>query len=422
MIYIHGGSFIFSYGSGNPFFKANEFARKNVITVAFNYRLGLFGFLASQSLKGNYGLQDQSLLMKWVARNIKSFGGNPDKVTLAGQSAGAMSIGLHLISKETMNAKKPLFHQVIMESNPLSYSYLNRSEWSTMASYVYKGLGCAVGDNACLRSVPASSILALYGTIPSVNLLDSLIDFPPLVEKGDLFPQQPYIGLVTGKYAKDVKILAGFNEYEGTSFIYGRFDALDQLTYNYAIQSLFGASAAAIIGYNYPWTPSVSDGRVLLSEQLTDVGFACPLLQALQGAAASKGSAKIYVYEYTHTNQNNATYPGTEACNQIACHASETPYVFETLNVAGYTPTAEEAKLSNGMNNAWGNFVRNGNPNEISTAESYPIYTVKYPVVPDSETVKLVTLDTVPNSVHTVYSRTAQCGLWALSGLYPSST
>lgn len=98
MVFIHGGSFL--TGSGN-IYRAGYLLQKDIILVTLNYRLGILGFLTTGNLiaPGNFGLKDQVMALKWIRRNIRSFGGDPNKVTLFGQSAGGVSVNLHAISR-----------------------------------------------------------------------------------------------------------------------------------------------------------------------------------------------------------------------------------------------------------------------------------------------------------------------------------
>jgi carboxylesterase type B len=139
LLWIYGGAFL--HGStGRPEYIGDVLAAKNVVVVSCNYRLGALGFLVSTAdgLYGNYGLNDQKLAMQWVQDHIRNFGGDPDRVTLFGESAGAMSIGLHLLDQHQniLNARhsnfnfrpaKPrkLFHAVILQSNPFGYKYVS---------------------------------------------------------------------------------------------------------------------------------------------------------------------------------------------------------------------------------------------------------------------------------------------------------
>ena len=122
MVFIHGGYFVFGAGS-LPLYDGSYLAASgDVVVVTLNYRLGALGFLAvpELGLTGNYGILDQRLALRWVAENIAAFGGDPRKVTIFGESAGAMSVGLHLFS---IPANRDRFRAAIMESNPLAIPY-----------------------------------------------------------------------------------------------------------------------------------------------------------------------------------------------------------------------------------------------------------------------------------------------------------
>lgn len=108
-------------------YHGHELAKRGVIVVSCNYRVGVMGFMVSKSdgLFGNYGLEDQRMAIQWVHDHIHNFGGDPSRVTLFGESAGAMSIGMHLLDQERRGqyqlSKKLLFHGVVLQSNPMGY-------------------------------------------------------------------------------------------------------------------------------------------------------------------------------------------------------------------------------------------------------------------------------------------------------------
>ena len=113
-VWVHGGSF--EQGLGDcALYNGTDFATRGVVSVVINYRLGALGFMASESMAGNYGLLDQKIALEWTKNNIQGFNGNPEAVTLGGQSAGGMSVGAHL----TAESATGLFHYAVMESNPL---------------------------------------------------------------------------------------------------------------------------------------------------------------------------------------------------------------------------------------------------------------------------------------------------------------
>lgn len=131
LVWFYGGAFIHG-GSAKLEYNGQYLSEKGVVVVSFNYRLGALGFLVSvrDGLYGNYGLEDQRVALEWISTNIKMFGGDPSKITLFGESAGAMSIGLHFLQRshskdESVLVSHPIhratFHRVIMQSNPLGY-------------------------------------------------------------------------------------------------------------------------------------------------------------------------------------------------------------------------------------------------------------------------------------------------------------
>src|SRR5262245_19930359 len=164
MVFIHGGYFVFGAGS-LPIYDGSYLAASgNVVVVTLNYRLGSLGFLAvpELGLTGNYGILDQRMALQWVADNIAAFGGDPGKVTIFGESAGAMSVGLHLFS---IPADRDRFRAAIMESNPLAIPYPSLSaqveaKWEGFKSALcFEGNipNCAL-DLAALRALPLSLI------------------------------------------------------------------------------------------------------------------------------------------------------------------------------------------------------------------------------------------------------------------------
>ena len=158
MVWIHGGGFVI--GSGSSVLQGPGFLMDHdVVVVSINYRLGIFGFLSleTEDAPGNLGLWDQRMALVWVRKNIAYFGGNPNKVTIFGESAGSMSVNFHLLSPQS----RGLFHQAIMQSGTAisSYTNLNKSP-SHYSRSVAEKLGCGKSDNVlkCLQDVPAKTL------------------------------------------------------------------------------------------------------------------------------------------------------------------------------------------------------------------------------------------------------------------------
>src|SRR5262245_53355247 len=173
MVFIHGGFFVFGAGS-LPLHDGSYLAASgNVVVVTLNYRLGALGFLAvpELGLTGNYGILDQREALRWVAENIAAFGGDPGKVTIFGESAGAMSVGLHLFS---IPADRGRFRAAIMESNPLAIPYPSLLAQVELKWQVFKGALCFEGnipnctfDVAALRALPLALIETADGDYQS---------------------------------------------------------------------------------------------------------------------------------------------------------------------------------------------------------------------------------------------------------------
>jgi para-nitrobenzyl esterase len=121
LIWIYGGAFLHG-GASRPYYYGHRLAAKGVVVVSFNYRVGALGFLVSSSdgVFGNSGLYDQKMAIEWVNDHISNFGGDPSRITLFGESAGAMSVALHMLNNPH-NSSKCLFRSIILQSNPLGY-------------------------------------------------------------------------------------------------------------------------------------------------------------------------------------------------------------------------------------------------------------------------------------------------------------
>src|SRR5262245_10120306 len=173
MVFIHGGYFVFGAGS-DPLYDGSYLAASgNVVVVTLNYRLGALGFLAvpELGLTGNYGIMDQGMALQWVGENIAAFGGDPFKVTIFGESAGAMSVGLHLFS---IPANRDRFRAAIMESNPLAIPYPSLLSQVEAKWQEFRDALCFEGnfpsctfDLAALRALPLSLIETADGDYES---------------------------------------------------------------------------------------------------------------------------------------------------------------------------------------------------------------------------------------------------------------
>ena len=198
MFWIHGGAY--TQGLGNcALYNGTSFAEQGVITVVINYRLGAMGFMASKSQTGNYGMLDQRMALQWVQDNIKGFGGDPTRVTAAGQSAGAMSVATHLVSPQS----KGLFSKAIMESNCLGMPYHTRESAGNNADAMAGYMKCDNDDIACLKSKTMAEVLDAQANAIKMDrktLFINFLPFAPMVEEGGELPKQPLDAMAVGEF------------------------------------------------------------------------------------------------------------------------------------------------------------------------------------------------------------------------------
>jgi carboxylesterase type B len=175
MIWVYGGAFLHG-GANKPEYEGAQLARRGVIIVSLNYRLGALGFLVStvDGLYGNYGLADQKMAMMWVKQNIMSFGGDPNRVTVFGESAGAMSLGLHILDQHQRQQRQrrmrepqsSLFQAAILQSNPFGYRFRSVAVANFLGTEFKERLDCE--DLRCLQSESADELIHVQDTLMAV--------------------------------------------------------------------------------------------------------------------------------------------------------------------------------------------------------------------------------------------------------------
>lgn len=217
-VFIHGGSFEFG-SAGIPFFNSSRLASsQGIVVFTFNYRLGVLGFFQCS----NVGIKDQIMALQWVRDNALHFGADPSAVTLAGESAGAYSVFLHL----TLPASVGLFSRAVVESHILRVPMRSRdvsAKWSSdWCSKVGCGSGCA---SECVRNASISNVIGAQDEtmVYSLDVASMILSWLPCVD-GDLIPMQMYEAIYThGGMHSQVPLLIGTNEGEGWMFISALF-------------------------------------------------------------------------------------------------------------------------------------------------------------------------------------------------------
>src|SRR5262245_41195734 len=351
MVWIHGGGF--AAGSVTlPRLDGTNLARRGVVVVSINYRLGALGFLAHPMLSresehgvsGNYGLLDQIAALRWIHENIASFGGNPENVTLFGSSAGASSQGFLMVSP----LARGLFHRAITQS--LGSSLAGPKPRLRVPYYGFpaaeaRGLTIA-RDIATLRSLSAEEVLA---QLPNTNAETLGPSYVPLVD-GYVVPDDPGVLLGTNKQSK-VPLLIGHNADEGLFFAPNLPKSLAD--YRAFVRARFPAELVDQVLARYR---AATDAQVPVAAPLLDGESRLVAPTVLTARAVSKIS-DVYMYRFSRVA------PSSRSAWGGAAHTTEVPYVFD--NTSGDTSQFEEIDrtVSRAMADAWVRFAKTGNPN-----------------------------------------------------------
>ncbi|HEX9107959.1 MAG TPA: carboxylesterase family protein, partial [Longimicrobiales bacterium] len=351
-VWIHGGAF--TGGSGDvPVYDGARLAARGLVVVTINYRLGALGFLAHPELSaespehacGNYGLLDQVAALRWVHDNIRAFGGDPARVTIAGQSAGAISVFLLTASP----AARGLFQRAIIESGPggLAAMGLASARSTTRPRADAEGDGVALAralgaaSIAQLRALPASAFLPSGG--------GSALRFGPVVD-GLFLSENPADVFAAGRQ-NDVPTLTGLNADEGSAFPgYGKATAA---AFRQQAQQRWGDRAARFLAL-YPAGSDEEAGRSQV-ESGRDAGSAGVTALLRERARTARTPAFAYYFD--------RAIPWPEHPEFGAFHTAEVPYVFGTLDVLPRPWTDADRRLSETMMSYWVNFAARGDPN-----------------------------------------------------------
>jgi para-nitrobenzyl esterase len=337
LVWFHGGGF--SQGSGSvPIYDGGRLAAQGVVVVTVNYRLGVLGFFAHPELTreahggatGNYGLMDMIAALKWVRANASAFGGDPDEVTIDGQSAGGMAVHDLIMSP----LAKGLFQRAAIESglpgvapNPP----LAQAEASGVAFAKAKG----AADIAALRAMsPAELSSGARGF------------FAPMRD-GVLLPEDER------RPASDTPVLVGVNADEGSAMS-ASYATTDAAKLQALLKDSYGDMEGRFAGF---YAATTDAGRADASRRLLrDKSLAA--LYAWGETRLSQTHSPVYAYLWTHPE------PGPEAGRWRAFHSSEIPYVFRTLDASPERPfTPADRTLSEEVSTYWLDFVRTGDPN-----------------------------------------------------------
>lgn len=340
-VWIYGDGFS-SGGTGVPIYDGEALANKGIIFVSVNYRVGVFGFLAHPQLtkesgnnaSGNYGLIDQVAALKWIKKNIATFGGDPDNVTIAGQSAGSMSVNCLMASP----IAKGLFNRAICESGSMMLSNPMMATM-TLQNAEQQGSKLAASANAptleALRNVPAADLIKLSGR------------YSPIID-GYVLPE-PVAAIFSKIKQNKVPLLIGWNADEG--FVQSLKTKND---FNQYIKQQFGADADEALKY-YP-ASTEAEATQSQTKMSRDAIFA---LSGFKLANVQSAQDKpVYMYYFAHKLPAKPDF-----VKYGAFHTAEVAYVMDNLKFLNRPWEPVDNRLATTMSDYWVNFMIKGDPN-----------------------------------------------------------
>jgi carboxylesterase type B len=427
MHWIYGGAWTVGSNEEYGTYDAKNFAEKNeVVVVAGNYRLDIFGWLALDELQaeddagayGNYGLMDQTASMEWTQRNVAKFGGDPNKVTIFGESAGGFSVCQHIVRP----ASNKLFSQAIMESGDCDGPWLTLEgkQAKKFGETYAKSVGCeGAGKLACLRKMPLRDIMEPYvkwlcpikrphdiwcqkpnNTDGSMSLVDTakgmwgkdwptvLPPFAPIAAwtavvdgstKG--IPDDPYHLIKAGKIntsptGEKISVIMGTNHDEMALFLIGMPVTIDGVKLPLKKGGI-ETVVHHLIAYHNSWNQSTAE-QILAqfpssdfsteSERFVEIGtdfvFRCGTRNSVQALTKAGVNAYLYSFEYHGPSYKDPSSAECQLEDEVGCgvfHSSELKYVFGNFEIPHLKP-ADHA-MSKTIQKYWTNLAKYGNPN-----------------------------------------------------------
>jgi len=382
MVFIPGGAFEQGSGGapstpagkpvGNLYDGTYLAATGKVIVVTLNYRLGALGFLARNG-RYNFGFADQILALRWVQTNIAAFGGNPRHVTLFGESAGAKSVGLHVLASPKSAG---FFQAAIMESNALGLPYKNASQSRQLSSAFCASSGpslCTIATTACDLVEAQNDFMRAQPL--SFSSISNLM-WEPAVDNVYVTGQP-----IASAASLSVPLLLGTNHDEGVAFVYPAEEQApksisnppNSAAYAALLDQLFGlANSRQIRSLERYHCGTSRDCTSQLVNLLTDFTFTCANRHLAIQATRGTHSQPLYLYQFNQVSSFNLwqyMQPPVPQCNGLVCHADEVPYVFNTAGQLGQTFTPPAETLAQTIGGHWTSFANSHDP-----GSSWPLF------------------------------------------------
>ena len=374
LVWIHGGAFLLGSGSSITYDPVHIVEREDMVVVTLNYRLGIFGFLnLPEAYKkegvssGNFGLQDQALAIKWVYENIEDFGGDKEKITIMGESAGSMSVGFHLVNNDAQTSD--YFSAAIMQSPYMGFPVKTDTHAQEVGTFS-AGLmtdECEKDENVtnpmqCLYETLSTEDVIVKSEVP--GLFYYLIQTLTSGSFSNIFPYEPYIDdeivtsdLIDGEIKKP--LLIGNTKSESNLFLamlHSYDDLSTESAYKDFLANMFRDLDTATLMQMYPWESA--EPMKGLENLVSDYAFKC----ASQSFIETDTSTDAYIYKFDFESRFNRWQNGTTCDAPAVCHAADIPYTFDQFYYSDDTPITDvnenEKKFSAVMINHWSEFAK----------------------------------------------------------------
>ncbi|KAG0217167.1 hypothetical protein BGX33_011273 [Mortierella sp. NVP41] len=380
MVYVHGGGFTSFSGSSPPFEPGNLVSRGGVVVVTLNYRLGIFGFFENvpsiprSRATGNLEIRDQIAALQWVQENIATFGGDPDQVTIFGESAGGYSMRALLSAPSAWG----LYKNVISQSDLLGEPFTSPKMASGpggIGSRLMDFLGCEPSDLVCAQTKTVDEIQAAEQNAtmavamqPGNEWVNFAAIYRPTID-GHFLPGDFAELIRSGRFNRKANIMWGSTRDEMAAFIPLAFPdpiPVDEKDKYLPMYLTTNRTRRLIESPFYSLDRSDPDTvRNELSRAVTDLLWACPIQRISRGVAAQR-SNKVYTYQFNHGREIYSTFGGVYPpfCKGRICHTDDILPSFGSGDVVvGSVQTGGDARFARQVIDRFTTFAKTGNPN-----------------------------------------------------------
>lgn len=381
MVFIHGGAYI-SGSNSILLYDGRFFAEKgNVVLVNVNYRLGPFGFFyqdskGSDAITGNFGLWDQIEALRWVQKHISSFGGDPNEVTIFGQSAGGQSVLSHLVN----GYSDKLFKRAIAESGPFGITFKTIEEAQTTSDNFVKENGkCVPNDVGCLRKLSSDEILETLANFSiggqlNVASLSQVAEPWAFILDHDILHEQLYYTYLKNEQQQK-PLVWGATSDEGMFFVAQiSSEPMSEELFNIALRLIFEKEdiEAITAHLNYQCMEPNCDYRYPFNDLVTEYMFICPTRYTMMQNRQSGLTPNIWWYHFTQAWSFPEFWEEYDECYDLPCHSADLPYIFALDVLTNFRFTEKEQYLSDTMIKYWTNFAKSGDPNHPAEDTYWP--------------------------------------------------